>query len=204
MVSPPRPGRPRRGRTTGRHNRRRSARAAATPDRRRATHRGRLRRDARGDSRPGDGGERLGPVRGRRTEIVVEEFKHQAAKQVALLGIDQDREADVLRGDHDDDRLEAEHRTTMRNDACATIVGDVPAERVVVFDAVTITGHVTCEKPDQLATGVTDVLIIGGFRLAKRYSNWVATGRVVRGRSWTGAPGGAGCRASASDWSWKQ
>jgi N-acyl-D-amino-acid deacylase len=29
------------------------------------------------------------------------------------------------------------------------------------------------------------------------------TGRAVRGRAWTGAPGG-GCRAKASDWAWSQ
>jgi len=29
----------------------------------------------------------------------------------------------------------------------------------------------------------------------------VATGRVLRGRAWTGVPGG-GCRASSKDWTW--
>jgi N-acyl-D-amino-acid deacylase len=29
----------------------------------------------------------------------------------------------------------------------------------------------------------------------------VPTGRILRGRAWTGAPGG-GCRASSKEWSW--
>ena len=72
---------------------------------------------------------------------------------------------------------------------------------VVVFDPATIADHSTYERPNQLATGVRDVLVNGGFALRDGKATGAATGRVVRGRAWTGAPGG-GCRASAKDWRW--
>ena len=72
---------------------------------------------------------------------------------------------------------------------------------IVVFDPATIADHATFDDPAQLATGVADVLINGGFALKDGKATRAATGRVVRGRAWTGAPGG-GCRAAASDWAW--
>jgi N-acyl-D-amino-acid deacylase len=72
---------------------------------------------------------------------------------------------------------------------------------IVVFDPATIQDHATFEKPAQLATGVNDVIINGGFALKDGKATGAATGRFVHGRAWTGAPGG-GCRASASDWTW--
>jgi N-acyl-D-amino-acid deacylase len=72
---------------------------------------------------------------------------------------------------------------------------------VVVFDPKTIQDHATYEKPHQLSTGVDDVLVNGQFAFADGKATGASTGRFVRGRAWTGAPGG-GCRASAKDWPW--
>ena len=72
---------------------------------------------------------------------------------------------------------------------------------VVVFDPATIAEHGTYDDPAQLATGVAHVLVNGGFALRDGKPTGLATGRVVRGRAWNGAPGG-GCRASASQWRW--
>jgi N-acyl-D-amino-acid deacylase len=74
---------------------------------------------------------------------------------------------------------------------------------VVVFDPATIADHATYDKPAQLATGVQDVLVNGGFALKDGKATGAPTGRFVHGRAWTGAPGG-GCRAKASDWTWVQ
>jgi N-acyl-D-amino-acid deacylase len=74
---------------------------------------------------------------------------------------------------------------------------------VVVFDPATTQDHATYEKPHQLATGVADVIVNGRFAFADGKATGAATGRAVRGRAWTGAPGG-GCRAHASDWSWSK
>jgi N-acyl-D-amino-acid deacylase len=73
---------------------------------------------------------------------------------------------------------------------------------VVVFDPKTIADHATYDKPAQLATGVDDVLVNGGFALKNGKATGAHTGRFVHGRAWTGAKGG-GCRASAKDWTWK-
>lgn len=73
---------------------------------------------------------------------------------------------------------------------------------VVVFDPATIQDHATYEKPHQLSTGVSDVVVNGKFAIRDGTPTGAATGRVVRGRAWTGAQGG-GCRKSASDWTWK-
>ena len=73
---------------------------------------------------------------------------------------------------------------------------------VVVFDPATIQDHATYEKPHQLSTGVSDVLVNGRFAIKDGIATGAPTGRVVRGRAWTGAPGG-GCRKSASDWKWQ-
>jgi N-acyl-D-amino-acid deacylase len=72
---------------------------------------------------------------------------------------------------------------------------------VVVFDPATITDVATYDKPHRLATGVSDVLVNGGLALRGGAPTGAATGRVVRGRGWTGWPDG-GCRASAAAWTW--
>jgi N-acyl-D-amino-acid deacylase len=72
---------------------------------------------------------------------------------------------------------------------------------VVIFDPGTFQDHSTYEKPLQFATGVSDVLINGRLALSDGEPTGRATGRVVRGRAWTGASGG-GCRPSSKDWTW--
>jgi N-acyl-D-amino-acid deacylase len=72
---------------------------------------------------------------------------------------------------------------------------------VVVFDPATIQDHATYERPHQLATGVSDVIVNGRFAIDAGRPTGAPTGRAVRGRAWTGAPGG-GCRAKAGDWTW--
>jgi N-acyl-D-amino-acid deacylase len=72
---------------------------------------------------------------------------------------------------------------------------------VVIFDPATIADHATYDKPAQLATGMEDVLVNGGFALRDGKPTGSPTGRFVRGRAWTGAKDG-GCRANASDWKW--
>ena len=72
---------------------------------------------------------------------------------------------------------------------------------VVVFDPATIADHATYEKPAQLATGVQHVLVNGRFAYRDGKATGAATGRVLRGRGYTGA-GQGGCRARASDWRW--
>ena len=74
---------------------------------------------------------------------------------------------------------------------------------IVVFDPATIADHATFDDPAQLATGVIDVLVNGGFAIKDGQATRAPTGRVVHGRAWTGAPGG-GCKAKASDWSWSR
>jgi N-acyl-D-amino-acid deacylase len=72
---------------------------------------------------------------------------------------------------------------------------------IVIFDPKTFQDHATYVKPMQYATGVTDVIINGKLALKDGEPTGVATGRVLRGRAWTGAPGGK-CRASSKDWTW--
>ncbi len=74
---------------------------------------------------------------------------------------------------------------------------------IVVFDPNTIADHATYDDPNQLATGVEDVIVNGGFAIKDGRATKAPTGRVVRGRAWTGAAGG-GCKAKASDWSWSR
>lgn len=74
---------------------------------------------------------------------------------------------------------------------------------VVVFDPATIADHATYDKPAQLATGVRDVLVNGAFAYRNGKPTGVATGRVVRGRAWTGAKGG-GCRSGPDQWTWSR
>ena len=73
---------------------------------------------------------------------------------------------------------------------------------VVVFDPATIQDHATFDKPHQLSTGVSTVIVNGKFALKNGVATGAATGRVVRGRAWSGITGG-GCRNAARDWSWK-
>ncbi len=72
---------------------------------------------------------------------------------------------------------------------------------VVVFDPKTVTDHATFVKPQQLATGVSGVLVNGQQVLRDGEATGVSAGRVVRGRAWTGWKDG-GCRASAKAWRW--
>ncbi|HEX8232902.1 MAG TPA: D-aminoacylase [Caulobacteraceae bacterium] len=72
---------------------------------------------------------------------------------------------------------------------------------VVVFDPAKVQDHATFEKPQQFATGVNWVLVNGGVALKNGEPTGAATGKFVRGRAWTGRPGG-GCKASAKDWTW--
>jgi N-acyl-D-amino-acid deacylase len=72
---------------------------------------------------------------------------------------------------------------------------------VVVFGPATIQDHATYENSNQLATGVTHVLVNGQMALADGHPTGAHTGRFVRGRAWTGRRDG-GCRASASNWPW--
>jgi len=72
---------------------------------------------------------------------------------------------------------------------------------VVVFDPKTVTDHATFEKPQQLATGVTDVFVNGQQVLKDSEATGAHAGRVVRGRGWKGWKDG-GCRKSAADWTW--
>jgi N-acyl-D-amino-acid deacylase len=74
---------------------------------------------------------------------------------------------------------------------------------IVVFDPKTFQDHATYDKPHQLSTGVSAVLVNGQFALKEGLPTGQATGRVVRGRAYTGVVGG-GCRHSASDWTWSR
>lgn len=72
---------------------------------------------------------------------------------------------------------------------------------VVIFDPANFQDHSTYEKPMQYATGVSDVLINGKLALRNGEPTGAHTGRILRGRGWSGAPGG-GCRESAKNWTW--
>jgi N-acyl-D-amino-acid deacylase len=72
---------------------------------------------------------------------------------------------------------------------------------VVVFDPKTVTDHATFTRPQQFATGVSDVLVNGAAVLKDGEPTGAAAGQVVRGRGWTGWKNG-GCRKSAKDWTW--
>jgi N-acyl-D-amino-acid deacylase len=74
---------------------------------------------------------------------------------------------------------------------------------VVIFDPSTVQDHATYEHPHQLATGVDDVWINGVQALRNGEATGAASGRVVRGRAWTGRPGG-GCRAPGGQWTWSR
>jgi N-acyl-D-amino-acid deacylase len=72
---------------------------------------------------------------------------------------------------------------------------------LVVFDPDSLQDHATFEKSHQLSTGVSYVIVNGKLAVKDGKATGAATGKVVRGRAWTGASGG-GCRRSASDWAW--
>lgn len=72
---------------------------------------------------------------------------------------------------------------------------------VVLFDPRTIQDHATYANPHQLATGVSDVWVNGVRALRGGHATGAPSGRIVRGRAWTGQ-GGGGCRATAADWTW--
>ena len=74
---------------------------------------------------------------------------------------------------------------------------------VVVFDPNTIQDHATYEKPHQLSTGVSYVIVNGKMAIKDGVPTGAATGRAVRGRAWKGNPEG-GCRNSAKDWTWSK
>ncbi|HWX34820.1 MAG TPA: D-aminoacylase [Steroidobacteraceae bacterium] len=74
---------------------------------------------------------------------------------------------------------------------------------VVVFDPNSIQDHATFANSHQLSTGVSYVIVNGKLALKDGKATGAATGRVVRGRAWTGAHGG-GCRKSAGDWAWSK
>lgn len=74
---------------------------------------------------------------------------------------------------------------------------------IVVFDPATIQDHATYEKPHQLSSGVSYVIVNGKWAIKDGHPTAAATGRVVRGRAWTGAAQG-GCRKSAKDWTWSK
>jgi N-acyl-D-amino-acid deacylase len=73
---------------------------------------------------------------------------------------------------------------------------------LVIFDPSSIQDHATYEKPHQLSTGVSYVLVNGKMAIKDGAPTGATPGRIVRGRAWTGAAQGGGCRASAKDWTW--
>ncbi len=72
---------------------------------------------------------------------------------------------------------------------------------VVIFDPTTFQDHSTYAQPMQYATGVSDVFVNGKLALKDGEPTGVPSGRALRGRAWTGVPGG-GCRATSKDWTW--
>jgi N-acyl-D-amino-acid deacylase len=70
---------------------------------------------------------------------------------------------------------------------------------VVVFDPAKIQDHATFEKSQVFATGVSEVFVNGIEALKDGEPTGAHSGRVVRGRGWTGWPN-SGCRKSAKDW----
>lgn len=69
---------------------------------------------------------------------------------------------------------------------------------VVVFDPATVSDHASYEKPHQLSTGVSTVLVNGQVTLEDGKATAARPGRFVKGRAAT-----EGCKAKASDWTWK-
>ncbi len=65
---------------------------------------------------------------------------------------------------------------------------------VVVFDPATIQDHATFEKPQQLATGVSDVFVNGTQVVRDGKHTGAKPGRVIRGPGWTGWTDGGACK----------
>ena len=65
---------------------------------------------------------------------------------------------------------------------------------VVVFDPATIQDHATFQKPQQLATGVSDVFVNGTQVVKGGKHTGAKPGRVVRGPGWTGWADGGACK----------
>jgi N-acyl-D-amino-acid deacylase len=74
---------------------------------------------------------------------------------------------------------------------------------IVVFDPNTIQDHASYNDPHQLATGVSYVIVNGKMAIKDGEPTGAASGRVVRGRAWSGMSEG-GCRGSAKDWKWSR
>jgi N-acyl-D-amino-acid deacylase len=74
---------------------------------------------------------------------------------------------------------------------------------VVVFDPNAIQDHATYKDPHQLATGVSYVVVNGKMAIQNGEPTGAASGRVVRGRAWSGMSQG-GCRGSAKEWKWSR
>ncbi|HTB86524.1 MAG TPA: D-aminoacylase [Steroidobacteraceae bacterium] len=74
---------------------------------------------------------------------------------------------------------------------------------VVIFDPASVQDHATYDKPHQLSTGVEEVWINGIEALHNGNATGLPSGRFVRGRAWTGYPGG-GCRAASQQWTWSK
>jgi len=72
---------------------------------------------------------------------------------------------------------------------------------VVIFDPATVQDHATYDRPQEFATGVSEVFVNGIEALRNGAPTGAHSGRFVRGRAWTGWLDG-GCRKSAADWQW--
>ena len=72
---------------------------------------------------------------------------------------------------------------------------------IVVFDPSTIQDHATYEKPHQLSSGVSFVIVNGKMAIKDGKPTGAASGRALRGRAWTGTVQG-GCRSTAKEWTW--
>jgi hypothetical protein len=72
---------------------------------------------------------------------------------------------------------------------------------IVVFDPARSKTTPRMKKPDQLATGVRDVLVNGQFALSDGKATGAHSGQFLRGRAWSGWKNG-GCRASSKEWQW--
>jgi N-acyl-D-amino-acid deacylase len=72
---------------------------------------------------------------------------------------------------------------------------------IAVFDPAKIQDHATFEKPHQLTTGVSYVIVNGKLAVQDGKATGSTSGRAVHGRAYTGEAGG-GCRQTAKDWHW--
>ena len=73
---------------------------------------------------------------------------------------------------------------------------------VIVFDPSNIQDYSTFRKPHQLSSGVQFVVVNGKIALKDGEPTGAASGKVVRGRAWTGA--GNGCKKAAGEWTWEK